>query len=115
VQGDTAKITAIKAALIIAVKRALVYYTMLLAIERFDVLNLPISIRNAVTNEQTKTIRTAYNDSSDMESLAGRLLAKAQKYFRDIENNMAKLNATEDITEIEPNLNADDNKFYFVS
>jgi hypothetical protein len=114
VDGETEK-NAIKTEIVTAVKRALVYYTMYLAIKRFDILNLPESIRKSVTNEQTKTIRTGYNESADAGSIAAEIFAKARKYFNSIENGMRKLNlvGSTDDTELEPNQNDVDNKFYY--
>ena len=104
-----------EANILTAVKRALVYFTMHLAIKRFDVINLPVSIRLAVTNEHTKVNRSGSDDSILLTNLAADLLSKAQKYFSYIEHEMYKLSDEYDdeVTEIEPNLNDDDNKFYF--
>jgi len=78
------------AALALKVKRALVYKTMSLALDRFDFRSLPRTIRNQLANENIKTSRTASSEDNARRRLSSDLAAKAREYFDDIELAMTE-------------------------
>lgn len=102
-----------QAAMAEKVKRALAYQTMALAIERFDFVTLPRTIRNQVANESSRTTRNAYSEDAAKLKLAQMLRDKASEYLTDIELEMQQPQ-TDDF-EIPDDLNDEDLGFYQIS
>ncbi len=92
------------------VKRALAYQTMALALERFDFVTLPRSIRNQIAGESSRTTRTSYSEDAAKLKLAELLKDKANEYFADIELEMKQPLA--DDFEIQDDLNSEEVGFY---
>ncbi|MCD6346600.1 MAG: hypothetical protein J7L96_04185 [Bacteroidales bacterium] len=67
--------------LALKVKRALVYHTMSLALERFDFRSLPRTIRTQLANESIKTSRTAYSEDNARRRMSASLKDKALEYY----------------------------------
>ncbi|MFA6483409.1 MAG: hypothetical protein WCW62_12575 [Bacteroidales bacterium] len=95
------------------VKRALAYQTMALAMERFDFVTLPRSIRNQVANESSRTTRNAYSEDAAKLKLAQLLKDKAAEYLTDIELEMRQ--PLSDDFEIPEDLNNESLGFYQIS
>lgn len=79
-----------KADIALKVKRALVYKTMSLALDRFDFKSLPRTIRTQLASESIKTSRSAYSEDKARYRLSTELAIKAREYFDDIELAMTE-------------------------
>ena len=85
------------------VKRALAYKTMFLALDRFDFLSLPATIRSQAGNEGSKTLQSRYSDEQAKQKLADKLLDKAKEYFDDIEMLIKQLTTAGITSPVNPN------------
>ena len=92
------------------VKRALAYQTMYLALDRFDFMSLPGTIRSQAGNEGNRTSQSRTSDDQAKLLLASKMQDKAAGYFSDIELLIKQL-STAGIT-TPANLNTEHSGFY---
>lgn len=94
------------------VKRAIVYKVMAMACVRFDISELPKSIRNDVSNEHNRG--NSKQESYVKEVLADRLERKADLYLESIDFLMQQLINEDNIVPAPVDINSEDNSHYLM-
>jgi len=97
----------------VAVKKAVVFYTMGHAVKRLDFTELPKSIRNN-DRDTSRTMRTGYSESQAIEKLSESLLAKYDEYMNDVDFELNKP-APGTSAFLGTDINNEDDKSYYMS
>ncbi|MFH0757333.1 MAG: hypothetical protein V2B15_08610 [Bacteroidota bacterium] len=92
------------------VKKTLAYLTMAMALRRFDFVELPKTIRNNVSDNQSRTIRTGGQEGEAIRRVSEEIEGKGIIYLEVLQRMIEK--KTTGTLEEPEEINDEDNQFY---
>jgi len=98
------------ATIIEKVKQTLAYLTVAMSLRRFDFIEIPKTIRNNVSDEKSRTIRTSGMEGSAVARVASDIEMKGTNYLLELDRMMEKkLTGSLDVPE---DIQTEDDNFY---